>query len=246
MTTRSKSRGRRQYDDNDNMRTMSRRRTRSSSRNNNNNNKTPTSSRRKTPSNYRRGKTPSSSSLRRRSSNISQNKSVDSINGSPMAPVLNVLKYIFNIVYGILHHIYILLYFIFVLIVGRERYDLSAINNEYELLIKAIKELEYLLDSNCNYHDIEDDGDDSDIINPEEDNRPVQGIFAKLHRFHIKNKHLPKKIIRKVLYINTLRNKLVHSYDTTCLEFNQINTIKETYAECHRDILKFIKKLEKR
>ena len=95
--TRSKSRGRRQYDDNDNMRTMSRRRTRSSSRNKNNN-KTPTSSRRKTPSNYRRGKTPSSSSLRRRSSSSSQNKSVDSINGSPMAPVLNVLKYIFNIV----------------------------------------------------------------------------------------------------------------------------------------------------
>ena len=210
MTTRSKSRGRRQYDDNDNMRTMSRRRTRSSSRNNNNNNKTPTSSRRKTPSNNRREKTPSSSSLRRRSSSSSQNKSVDSINGSPMAPVLNVLKYIFNIVYGILHHIYILLYFIFVLIVGRERYDLSAINNEYELLIKAIKELEYLLDSNCNYHDEEDDGGDSDIINPEEDNRPVQGIFAKLHRFRIKN------------------------------------TIKETYAECHRDILKFIKKLEKR
>ena len=43
------------------------------------------------------------------------------------------------------------------MIVGRERYDLSAINNEYELLIKAIKELEYLLDSNCNYHDEEDD-----------------------------------------------------------------------------------------
>ena len=101
------------------------------------------------------------------------------------------------------------LYFLFICVVGRERHDLSAVQNGYELVIKAIKEVEFILDTNCDDFNTKKTGN-----NQEEEYHGVRGIYAKLHSFRIDNKPLPRKIIKKVLYINTMRNKLVHNYDT--------------------------------
>jgi hypothetical protein len=171
-----------------------------------------------------------------------QNTSIK--NKSPIDFILLVLKLIFGVIYDLLKYIYMFLYFIFVVIVGRERHDLSAVTNEYELLIRAIKELEFLLDTNVDHND-EEGNDDNDTINPEEQFVIPKGIYAKLHQFQMNGKKLPKKIIKKVLFINTLRNKLVHNYYTTSLEISEINVVKDVYAEVYKSLQGFIKKLEK-
>lgn len=149
-------------------------------------------------------------------------------------------KYVFSIVLVFCQYVYSFLYYLFICIVGRERHDLSAVQNEYELVIKAIKEVEFILDTNCDDFNTKR-GSQQDVDNPEEGYHAVRGIYAKLHSFRISSKTLPRKIIKKVLYINTMRNKLVHNYDTTNLELSEMNSIKSVYASCRSELLSFIK-----
>ena len=171
--------------------------------------------------------------------NASNHQNISIKNKSPNNFIL--LKLIFGVIYDLLNYIYMFLYFIFVVIVGRERHDLSAVTNEYELLIRAIKELEFLLDTNIDQND-EEGNDDNDIINPEEQFVIPKGMYAKLHQFQMNGKKLPKKIIKKILFINTLRNKLVHNYYTTSLEVSEINVVKDVYAEVYKSLQDIIKK----
>ena len=117
--------------------------------------------------------------------------------------------------------------------------------NGYELVIKAIKEVEFILDTNCDDFILKKQ-EAIDVNNPEEEYHAVRGIYAKLHSFRIDNKPLPRKIIKKVLYINTMRNKLVHNYDTTNLELGEIHSIKSVYAVCRSELLNFIKVSEQK
>ena len=137
--------------------------------------------------------------------------------------IFSLGKYVFSVVLVLCQHLYSFLYFLFICVVGRERHDLSAVQNGYELVIKAIKEVEFILDTNCDDFNTKT-GSHNDVNNPEEEYHAVRGIYAKLHSFRIGNKPLPRKIIKKVLYINTMRNKLVHNYDTT--QLSEIHSIK--------------------
>ena len=154
-------------------------------------------------------------------------------------------KYVFSVVLVLCQQLYSFLYFLFICIVGRERHDLSAVQNGYELVIKAIKEVEFILDTNCDDFNTKT-GSHNDVSNPEEEYHAVRGIYAKLHSFRIGNKPLPRKIIKKVLYINTMRNKLVHNYDTTNLELSEIHSIKSVYAVSRSELLNFIKVSEEK
>ena len=160
--------------------------------------------------------------------------------------IFSLGKYVFSVVLVLCQHLYSFLYFLFICVVGRERHDLSAVQNGYELVIKAIKEVEFILDTNCDDFNTKKTGNHRNVNNPEEEYHGVRGIYAKLHSFRIDNKPMPRKIIKKVLYINTMRNKLVHNYDTTNLELGEIHSIKSVYAVCRSELLNFIKASEQK
>ena len=63
--------------------------------------------------------------------------------------IFSLGKYVFSVFLVLCQHLYSFLYFLFICVVGRERHDLSAVQNGYELVIKAIKEVEFILDTNC-------------------------------------------------------------------------------------------------
>lgn len=90
---------------------------------------------------------------------------------------------------------------------------LSNVNNDFELVIRATKELDYLLESHFNAPSGKD-----------------VGLHEKIGAATSRGQKLPQQLIKKMRYLVTVRNKLVHDRNYNAIEqrsdfiqsFNQI------------------------
>jgi hypothetical protein len=91
--------------------------------------------------------------------------------------------------------------------------------NDFELIVRAAKELEELLEKHFGAPDGKD-----------------QGLHDKISAARVKGAPLPEPLVRKLRYLVTIRNKLIHEYD-----FNSIPeraAFVKSFDEVHAELLK--------
>ena len=120
--------------------------------------------------------------------------------------------------------------FLVILVVGRETFDLSSVKNEFELVIKASKELEFLL---AKLIGTEPDG-------PARNEKLPTGLHGKLNM--VPPAKLRARLVRDVRWIATMRNKLVHEYDFNELTDGERTMVREKYESSRKYLVDLVEK----
>lgn len=120
--------------------------------------------------------------------------------------------------------------FLVILVVGRETFDLSSVKNEFELVIKASKELEFLL---AKLIGTEPDG-------PARNEMLPTGLHGKLNM--VPPAKLRARLVRDVRWIATMRNKLVHEYDFNELTDGERTMVREKYESSRKYLVDLVEK----
>ena len=107
---------------------------------------------------------------------------------------------------------------------------MSSVKNEFELVIKASKELEFLL---AKLIGTEPDG-------PARNEMLPTGLHGKLNM--VPPAKLRARLVRDVRWIATMRNKLVHEYDFNELTDGERTMVREKYESSRKYLVDLVEK----